>query len=306
MGRIRTVKPELNHAAQLAERTDTARLLYYALLGEVDDWGRAQASPRYLHGIAFWGRPRSIRTVTDALAELEDAGIVSTYESDGGRYLFIRDWGEPRSLFYQVVKRKQPSSLPAPSLIRAPTAHPQRTHDARPDQDHDHEQDHEQDHDLGAASQPAPVEPLTLTPPSSPKAKRIPATPDLQRAIDAFHVAYRGANGGAKPTWGPKQVSQLKPLVQKHGADEVVRRIGILASSPPAFLRGSPWDVGTLAAHFDKLASGSVERTIQRDRNDPTATSLAGLREAEERARRGAQAADPLGADVPHAAEVSP
>lgn len=302
MGRIRSVKPELVHSSQIAERTDTARILYYALLAEVDDWGRAQASPRYLHGVAFWGRPRSIRTVTDALAELVAANIVVTYESGGGHYLFIVGWGDQGSILYQVVKRKQPSSLPAPIAVRAPTTHPPITHTAPPDHDHDLEQDHEHDHDRCAALRPAPRAPHKSPSLKAPKAK-IPAPPDLQKAIDAFHVAYRSANAGAKPTWGAKQVGQLKALVTKHSADEVTRRIGVLASAPPIFLRGSSWDVGTLVQHFDKLAAPATERATQ-SRESPTDTALAMVREAEERARRGARAADPFG-DIPHAAEAA-
>lgn len=171
------------------------------------------------------------------------------------------------------------------------------------EQDQEQKQEQEQDQDLrGAASRPAHLEPFTLQSPASQKPKRVPANPDLQQAIDAFHAAYRDAFG-VKPTWGGKQVGQLKPLVAKHGAGEVVRRVGVLASAPPTFLRGSPWDVGTLVAHFDKLAAPSLDRTTQSTRNNPTETALESLREAEARERRSSSA--PLFEDAPHAAEVA-
>ncbi len=168
------------------------------------------------------------------------------------------------------------------------------------EQDQKQEQEQEQEQDQGAAARPAQVEPLKLVSPKPPK--RIPANPDLQVAIDSFHSTYF-AQWGTRPTWGAKQIGQLKPLVLKHGAGEVMRRIDILSSSPPAFLRGSPWDVGTLVQHFDKLAAPSVDRTTQ-TRQSPTETVLEMLRDVDERDRREAERS-PFFDDAPHAAEVA-
>jgi hypothetical protein len=46
----------------------------------------------------------------------------------------------------------------------------------------------------------------------------------------------------------------INGLLEKHSADEIIRRIEILFWSPPQFLSGSLPDVGTLVQHFDKLA----------------------------------------------------
>jgi hypothetical protein len=81
---------------------------------------------------------------------------------------------------------------------------------------------------------------------SSPRAE------GLRQVTDEFQARYLERTG-VKPTWGAKQIAQLKPLVLQHGAAEVCRRIGILFDHPPKWLTGAP-DVGFLVSHFDKLA----------------------------------------------------
>ena len=97
----------------------------------------------------------------------------------------------------------------------------------------------------------APQEPRR---PPAPKQ----SMPGQQETVAAFHDAYLAQNGVA-PTWGPKQAGQIKRLVSAHGAEEVQRRIAILfGGQGPAFI-AAPFDVGTLAQHFDKLAQPSVQ-----------------------------------------------
>ncbi len=83
-----------------------------------------------------------------------------------------------------------------------------------------------------------------------------------QPAVAEFDSRYRAAYE-TKPTWGAKQVGQLKKLVASHGIDEVLRRIGVLFEAPPSFLAG-PHDVGTLVQHFDKLVRPASPRPAQR------------------------------------------
>lgn len=104
-------------------------------------------------------------------------------------------------------------------------------------------------------------------------------------ARDAFHAAYLGKYE-TKPTWGAKQIAILKRLVTAHGADEVVRRIGILFTSPPQWLAESSVDVNTLANHFDKLAVAVVPRAGYQPQQRGSqiargAETLADLREKE-------------------------
>lgn len=91
--------------------------------------------------------------------------------------------------------------------------------------------------------------------------------PSWQPAVDAFDGYFRASHGGARPTWGAKQIAMLKPLVQKHGAAEVVRRIGVARDNPPKF-PPQPWDLRTFVAHFDNctgeaLASVPLLRTSE-------------------------------------------
>lgn len=98
--------------------------------------------------------------------------------------------------------------------------------------------------------------PLALDPcpaPPAPRAVRDP-TSDHQRAIAYFDQRYR-ERFQQPPTWGAKQAGQVKALLGKHPADEIIRRTAILFDSPPGFLQNSPPDIGTLVQHFDKLVA---------------------------------------------------
>jgi len=77
----------------------------------------------------------------------------------------------------------------------------------------------------------------------------------MRQVTDCFQALYVERTGGKKPTWDGKTTTLVQQLLVLHGADEVCRRIEILFRSPPAFLAGSVPDVGTLRAHFDKLAA---------------------------------------------------
>lgn len=106
---------------------------------------------------------------------------------------------------------------------------------------------------------------LTLTPSPSPS-QNVASPPKPARkppsghqvAIDCFEQAYRAAYGvGA--TWNGRSAKGISSLVKAHGSDEVCRRIGLLFSSPPAWLK-PPCDVGTLVQHFDKLVPAQPSR----------------------------------------------
>lgn len=92
--------------------------------------------------------------------------------------------------------------------------------------------------------------------------KRAPASRDSdsgsdqhRRVVDAFHQRFLYAYGKA-PTWrgaaGGRSMRALKELREAHGADEVIRRIGIMFDAPPSWLR-PPFTVSTLASNFDRL-----------------------------------------------------
>lgn len=83
-------------------------------------------------------------------------------------------------------------------------------------------------------------------------AKSPKAPPGYAEVIAAFDARYESAYQ-AKPTWNSRTGKQVKELLARHSQAEVTRRIDILFSSPPAFLK-PPFDIGTLVQHFDKLA----------------------------------------------------
>jgi len=105
----------------------------------------------------------------------------------------------------------------------------------------------------GAPAEPPPTFALTgeRPKPKAPKHPQLDPTTDHSRAIAAFDVAYSKAYG-AKPTWDGKSGALISKLLKAHGLAEVLRRIDVLFTSPPAWLT-PPFDVATLAQHFDKL-----------------------------------------------------
>lgn len=76
---------------------------------------------------------------------------------------------------------------------------------------------------------------------------------EVRAAIDVFDRLYREANDGAKPTWGARQFSTMRTLVEKHGRTETERRISNMFLAPPRF-PAPPYDLSTLVQHFDKFA----------------------------------------------------
>jgi hypothetical protein len=89
-----------------------------------------------------------------------------------------------------------------------------------------------------------------------PQAEPTVASADVQRCIACFDQHYRDANQGAKPTWGSRQYVAMRQLVEKHGAPEVEKRITIMFTAPPRW-PAPPYDLQTLASHFDKFATPS-------------------------------------------------
>lgn len=92
-------------------------------------------------------------------------------------------------------------------------------------------------------------------PPKSDDAPEV-ASADVQACIAAFDRFYREANSDARPTWGGRQYVQMRQLVEKHGRAEVEKRIAIMFTAPPRW-PAPPYDLQTLALHFDKFATPS-------------------------------------------------
>lgn len=91
----------------------------------------------------------------------------------------------------------------------------------------------------------------------------------VRRATDEFQRRYVERTGGSKPTWDGKAIKLMRDLVEQHGPDEVIRRVGVLFDSPPRFLADGTPDVGTLKAHFDKLAPSTPARDVRTGHAQP-------------------------------------
>lgn len=107
--------------------------------------------------------------------------------------------------------------------------------------------------------------------PKASKPSKAPAVEGYQETVDAFDAAYR-AEYRTKPTWNGKSCATIKRLVKEHGASTVQARIAALFKAPPTWLQ-PPFDVGTLAAHFDKLVqttSASQSNGRRSGRFEPT------------------------------------
>ena len=281
MSRIRSLKPELRELLAYASLTDCAARLFVMLYTLVDDEGRCPASAGYLAGAVFFARRVPATAIGRALAEIERAGLVRTYSISGAPFLEIVGWRDKGSPTHQRIEKPQPARFPAPTSFGSGNGSGTGSAtDSGTDLDLDH--DHDQERDVGPDQRHATsghVQHTTLAASEDLDHERSrshdlsaehEAPKDHRGAIDEFDRRYRAAYDGAKPTWGAKQVAQLKKLVHAHRCPEVVRRIGILFEHPPAFL-SPPFDVGTLVQHFDKLAvvPARREQRFKRDDDQP-------------------------------------
>jgi hypothetical protein len=91
-GRIRSIKPEILEDEKAAGLSDVAWRLWVSTWCIADDHGRFRCSAGFLHGQAFWGRPRSLDDVACAVDELDASGLITVYEVNGQQYAFITNW----------------------------------------------------------------------------------------------------------------------------------------------------------------------------------------------------------------------
>jgi hypothetical protein len=122
------------------------------------------------------------------------------------------------------------------------------------DQDQDQDQEQEQEQDKTIATPPARASRKRTPRVLSPGEEKIRT--EYQAATDAYFQRFEAAYG-QKPGFLAKHGAQINRLLKAHGLVEFLRRLEILFTSPPNWLKG-PYDLGTLESQFDKLIQPSL------------------------------------------------
>jgi len=105
----RIIKESIRTSRKINALSDLQFRVWTYLLTYVDDYGRGDADPELLKGLVFPRRKGlTEKTISDALAELANIGLISLYEVDGESYLCFPTWGE-----HQRIQQKR-SRFPAP------------------------------------------------------------------------------------------------------------------------------------------------------------------------------------------------
>jgi hypothetical protein len=110
-GRIRSLKPETLDNARTAGLSDTAFRLFVALILEADDHGNGYGDARRLRAKVWWAA-EPVRTIDEALAEVEAAGLVRRYEVKGQAYVSLLGWQE-----HQRVDKPGKPRVPGPDAV---------------------------------------------------------------------------------------------------------------------------------------------------------------------------------------------
>lgn len=117
-GRIRTIKPELLEDAKTANLSHLEFRLFVSMILMADDYGNLRATPSLIVGNAFWGTKDNPADIESATAELEEVGLVRTYEIRGQLYAHVCGWAK-----HQRVDKPGKPRVPAEN---EPEAHPAR------------------------------------------------------------------------------------------------------------------------------------------------------------------------------------
>lgn len=118
-GRIRTIKPELLEDAKTARLGHLEFRLFVAMLLMADDYGNLRASAAFIRGTVFWGCDEDEDEIERAVAELEEAGLLTGYEMRGQRYVHISGWAK-----HQRVDKPGKPRVPSPSEPEVRPARP--------------------------------------------------------------------------------------------------------------------------------------------------------------------------------------
>jgi hypothetical protein len=108
--RIRSIKPQIWESEQIALASDSAKLLFIALITFVDDEGRCPLSLLRITKHLYPYDLGKVGFVDQVLAELNQLGLIYGYQTeDGSAYLQICKFKD-----HQKIDKMSPSKYPAP------------------------------------------------------------------------------------------------------------------------------------------------------------------------------------------------
>ena len=112
--RIRSIKPEFWSSPDIADLSDSDRLLFIGLWSYVDDHGRGRDDMALIVAALFphdmVANPRdTVAKVRDGLARLSEANLILRYTVASRTYFLVTGWGK-----HQRVDKPKASRIPEP------------------------------------------------------------------------------------------------------------------------------------------------------------------------------------------------
>ncbi len=113
----RIIKESIRTSRKVNRLGDFEFRLWLYLITYVDDYGRGSADPELLKGLVFPRRGGvTEEQIGEAMACLENGGLIVRYEAEGESYFYFPSWGE-----HQRIQTKR-SRFPEPSFEETGTA----------------------------------------------------------------------------------------------------------------------------------------------------------------------------------------
>lgn len=108
----RILKETICTSPEIHELTPEEETLFYRLIVKCDDFGRFDARPKIVRGMALPLRDVSEGTIQGWLDKLEEVGLIKRYVVDGLPYLQLVTWHK-----HQKVRTPREKYPPSPELV---------------------------------------------------------------------------------------------------------------------------------------------------------------------------------------------
>lgn len=131
VARIRSIKPEFFTSETLAKVSKSARLTFIGLWTYVDDNGVGLDNDRLVAAALYALEEdplEALRSVSEDLAQLSTVGVVTRYEVNGRRYLFITNWLEHQKVSHPGKPRYPRPPKTAPDAVTSDDTEPPEGH----------------------------------------------------------------------------------------------------------------------------------------------------------------------------------